>query len=104
MSSSESFGIAVCEAWLFGKPVIANRACGAFQELVRHAETGLLVTTDLELEQAMRLLVQQPDERVRVGSAGFDAAIKSYTWDKTAEAFLSALSTRRHAPALLDTV
>jgi glycosyltransferase involved in cell wall biosynthesis len=95
MSSSESFGIAICEAWLFGKPVIANRACGAFQELVRHAETGLLVATDLELESAMRLLVERPDESARMGSAGFDAAIKSYTWDKTAEALLSALRVRR---------
>jgi glycosyltransferase involved in cell wall biosynthesis len=88
MSRSESFGIVLCEAWLFGKPVIANNACYSFRELVRHGETGLLATTDAEVTEAMRRLAEERDERERMGRAGFEEVVRKYTWDGVTAALL----------------
>jgi glycosyltransferase involved in cell wall biosynthesis len=91
MSQSESFGIVICEAWLFGKPVIANLACYSFRDLVRHGETGLLVTTEGELTEAMRQLAAHPHERSRMGHAGFQEVITKFTWERAADLFFKAI-------------
>lgn len=91
MSRSESFGIVLCEAWQFGKPVIANRACYAFRELVEDGATGMLVGTDDELAVAMRMLATQAQEGARMGAAGFDRVQAEFTWDKVADACFGAL-------------
>ena len=97
MSSSESFGIVICEAWLFKKPVIANRACYSFRELIRDGETGILATTDAELLHAMVQLAHQPDERERLGSNGFHDAITKFTWEQVAEACYRVIVPESHA-------
>jgi glycosyltransferase involved in cell wall biosynthesis len=101
MSHSESFGIVLCEAWLFGKPVIANAACYAFRERVAHGTNGLLVTTDDELVAAMRTLAEDPDERRRLGASGFREVLSTFTWEKVAEAVFQAIvpHTRDASPA-----
>jgi glycosyltransferase involved in cell wall biosynthesis len=91
MSHSESFGIVLCEAWLFGKPVIANAACYAFRERVAHGSNGLLVTTDDELVAAMRTLAEDPDERHRLGASGFREVLSTFTWENVAEAVFKAI-------------
>jgi glycosyltransferase involved in cell wall biosynthesis len=91
MSRSESFGIVLCEAWLFGKPVIANRTCYSFRELVRNGENGLLVSTIDELTLAMKRLLDDGKEVVRMGEAGFADAVGLYTWERVADSCLRAL-------------
>jgi glycosyltransferase involved in cell wall biosynthesis len=91
MSRSESFGIVLCEAWLFGKPVIANRVCYSFRELVRDGETGFLVTTDTELTEAMKSLASDVDARGRMGRAGFQDVVTNFTWERVAESCFDAL-------------
>jgi glycosyltransferase involved in cell wall biosynthesis len=91
MSTSESFGIVLCEAWLFGKPVIANRACYSFRELVRHGENGLLVRTDTELAEAMRELLQDDMARVRMGRAGFEDVQEQFTWPAVTAAVVDVM-------------
>jgi glycosyltransferase involved in cell wall biosynthesis len=86
MSRSESFGIVLCEAWLFGKPVIANRNCYAFRALVRDGETGLLVSSDAELKTAMATLADNAALRHRMGRAGFADVITKYSWEQVANA------------------
>lgn len=85
MSVSESFGIVVCEAWKFRKPVIANRACAAFRELVRDGETGLLVESEEELSAAMAQLAQDPELCARLGEAGFERAVSAFAWQRVAD-------------------
>jgi len=94
MSQSESFGIVLCEAWLFGKPVIANRACYSFRELVDDGETGYLVTTDSELTEAMRNLANRPTERDRMGETGFQNTLHRFTWETVADSCLKVLDGR----------
>ena len=86
MSRSESFGIVLCEAWLFGKPVIANRNCYSFRELVRDGGTGLLASSDGELAAAMEKLAADPALRRRMGRAGFAETISKYSWEQVANA------------------
>ena len=92
MSRSESFGIVLCEAWLFGKPVIANRTCYAFRELVRDGENGLLADTETRLVNSMRRLLGSPALCRRLGRAGFRDAIAKYTWEAVAAACWNALA------------
>jgi glycosyltransferase involved in cell wall biosynthesis len=91
MSRSESFGIVICEAWLFGKAVIANRACYAFRELIRDGETGLLVSTETELIAAMRQLTESAETRDRLGRNGVNEVASKYTWEEVAQACFDVL-------------
>ncbi|MCW2317790.1 glycosyltransferase involved in cell wall biosynthesis [Rhodoblastus acidophilus] len=86
MSRSESFGIVLCEAWLFGKPVIANANCYSFRDLVRDGETGLLVSGVDALAQAMARLADDPQARRRMGRAGFVDVMAHYSWETCADA------------------
>jgi glycosyltransferase involved in cell wall biosynthesis len=91
MSDSESFGIMICEAWKFKKPVIANAACLAFRELLRHGETGLLVAGDNQLKAAMTALAGTPELAARLGEAGFGTAASRFTWRHVADALADML-------------
>jgi glycosyltransferase involved in cell wall biosynthesis len=94
MSKSESFGIVLCEAWLFGKPVIANANCYAFRDLVRDGETGVLVSSAEELVRAMDTLVADPGRRLRMGRAGFKNVVERYSWQSVADALEVVLAPR----------
>jgi glycosyltransferase involved in cell wall biosynthesis len=97
MSQSESFGIVICEAGLFGKPVIANRACYSFRELVEDGKSGMLVATDAELTEAMRQLERDPATRDRMGRAGFQKVLAKFTWEMVADAVFEALTPNTSA-------
>ena len=67
----EGFGLMVVEAWAAGVPVVAFGG-GGLGELVRHHETGLLVTKGdvTGLASATSALLGDPDEARRVARAG----------------------------------
>ncbi len=85
MSSSESFGIVICEAWLFGRPVVANRACYASRDLVCHGKTGLLVGSDWELASAMRAILTEPGLGDAMGRSGQESLLDRFTWDRVSD-------------------
>lgn len=74
-SLQEGFGIVFVEAMAAGLPVVAARA-GAVPEVVRHGRTGLLVPpSDPDaLAAALMSLLENPEERRRLGAAGPRAA------------------------------
>lgn len=90
MSESESFGIVAVEAWMCRKPVIANRHCPAFAELIDHDGDGLLCGTDDELAVAISRLLSDPALRRRLGEQGY-AKARRFTWDEIGEAIGTAL-------------
>lgn len=74
MSRSESFGMVLLEAGLAGKPVLANRSCAAFADIVEDGANGFLVTPQ-ELKDRMAELIADPRLRHRLGKAGRKKAL-----------------------------
>ena len=89
----EGFGMTVIEAGAHGLPVVAARS-GAFPEVVRHGETGLLVPPDdvEALAKALTQLVADRDLRQRLGKAGRARIAASFTVERMADRFVAALS------------
>lgn len=69
MSSSESFGIVLLEAWLAGKPVVANVRCAAFHDMAVDGWNALLVEKD-GLSEALFRLWSDPDLCQRLAGNG----------------------------------
>jgi glycosyltransferase involved in cell wall biosynthesis len=86
MSTSESFGIVLLEAWLAGKPVVVNKNCAAFHDMAVDGVNALMVG-EVELPEAIRELVSQPGLRARL--AGNGATITDqFDWAAVSEKFL----------------
>jgi glycosyltransferase involved in cell wall biosynthesis len=70
-SLNEGMGRVLVEAMAAGRPVVASRV-GGIPDLVRHGETGLLVTPrdELKLADSISLLLSNPDKAGRMGAMG----------------------------------
>jgi phosphatidylinositol alpha-1,6-mannosyltransferase len=81
----EGFGISIAEASACGIPVIAGRS-GGIPEAVRDGETGLLVDAERAeaVSDALRVLLDDPALRARLGAAGRRAVEMYYNWDRVA--------------------
>ena len=103
MSESESFGIVVVEAWMSGRPVVANGRNAASADLIEHGRNGLLCQTVDDVAAALKRLVEAPGEAARLGAAGRGEALAGYTWGSIAKAIndvlLSVCRTDRSRPA-----
>lgn len=86
MSESESFGIVVLEAWMAGKPVIANRATAAFRDLVQDGVNGRLVTSATDLAKAMEALLRDPVMAAEMGHKGRRRAL-AFGWKAIGQEF-----------------
>jgi glycosyltransferase involved in cell wall biosynthesis len=96
MSESESFGIVIVEAWTCGKPVIANRDCPAFAELVDDGHDGFLCGSEEEIAAALARLLADPQLGARLAAAGKSKALERYTWQGMAAAIGEALLEAVH--------
>lgn len=83
MSASESFGIVLLEAWLGGCPVIANRGCGAFADLVQDGVNGFLADGPAEVADRAATLIADPALAARMAKAG-RAVASGLTWARQA--------------------
>lgn len=81
----EGFGIVFLEAAAAGRPVIAGNT-GGVPEAVADGETGLLVSgTDVEeLAATICRLAKDRALRDRLGRAGRERVLRSFTWTSTA--------------------
>lgn len=86
MSSSESFGIVLLEAWLAGKPVIANKNCAAFHDIATNDENALLVT-DENLAWAIGSVVKNSELRESLATNG-RRVVGQFDWDKVCDDFV----------------
>ncbi|BAY47923.1 group 1 glycosyl transferase [Scytonema sp. HK-05] len=79
-SRSEGFPLAIVEAMLAARPVVASRV-GSVAEAVTDGETGLLVNKDdVEgLTAALRRLRDDPALRIRLGQRGREVAQRHFT-------------------------
>lgn len=85
-SPAESFGIVFLEAWVFAVPVIGARA-GAVPDVIDEGVTGMLVTpgSGPELAGAVNQLINDPELRRSMGSAGRERVMSDNTWVAVAE-------------------
>ena len=88
ISSSESFGLVIAEAWLHSLPVIGSRT-GGVTYIIDNEVNGLLIPTGNthELTQAVIKLFREPEQRERLGNAG---CMKSHS-EYTSEIYLSLI-------------
>lgn len=89
MSHSESFGIVLLEAWLAGRPVIANTHCAAFHDMAVHEHNALLVD-ESGLAEAVCYLADHPDVANTLGKNGL-ALTEQYDWASICQQFLDLL-------------
>ena len=75
----EGFGMVFLEANAAGKPVIGGRS-GGVSEAIVHGTTGLLVSSDEELREALRILLSDAGLRARFGTAGLARAQQDFAW------------------------
>ncbi|MBW4469912.1 MAG: glycosyltransferase family 4 protein [Stenomitos rutilans HA7619-LM2] len=87
-SRSEGFPLAIVEAMLAARPVIATRV-GSIAEAVIHGETGLLIEkSDVDgLAAALRSLKDDPALRDRLGQRGRDVAMAEFTASQMAKRY-----------------
>lgn len=85
-SHYESFGMVAIEGMGCGTPVVASRV-GGLQFTVRHKETGWLFPArdDVALAEACDRLLDNEDERLRMGRTALRHARRSFAWSKVAE-------------------
>lgn len=92
MSSSESFGIVLLEAWMAGKPVIVNGSCAAFHDLASAHQNALIVDGTLSLHDAIASLLDAPDLCDRLAANG-KKTLKDYDWSSVGEQFVNECNT-----------
>lgn len=80
-SRQESFGVTAVEGSACARPIIASRV-GGLPEVVIDQETGIMVEKENinELMQAMKYLLDHPEERLRMGQAGREFVLQNYAW------------------------
>lgn len=83
----EPFGLVPLEAMACATPVVAV-AEGGFCETVSDGVTGLLSAPDPRaLGAALQRVLDDPELARRLGSAGREAAVREWTWERTAAGF-----------------
>jgi glycosyltransferase involved in cell wall biosynthesis len=87
-SRSEGFPLAIVEAMLAARPVVATRV-GSVPEAVTDGKTGLLVEKDdVEgLAAALRRLRDDPHLRQQMGNQGREIAVAQFTADRMAQRY-----------------
>jgi len=81
-SRSDSFGIVYLEAWSYGVPVIGADA-GGVPDVITDGQDGLIVPFGdvATLASSIARLLDTPELRDRLGSAGRRKALGRWTWD-----------------------
>jgi glycosyltransferase involved in cell wall biosynthesis len=91
---SESFGIAVLEALVYGLPVVTTREW-ALPEAIIDGETGFCVPLDSVSDLAERIifLLEHPEIGSRLAMAGKSLVISRYQWSVVVEKMIAHMST-----------
>lgn len=89
--ANEAFGLVNVEAMASGTPIIATRA-GGMKEVIEHGVTGLLIDSkrmEIELVEGLFTFLGDADLRQSMGQAGINRVHTQFTWQLTADRWLS---------------
>ncbi|MET7336169.1 glycosyltransferase family 4 protein [Nonomuraea sp. NPDC005650] len=94
----EGFSLPAVEHMACGTPLVASRT-GALPEVVGDAAIQVAPGDPEELATVLRRLHDSPEERERVGQAGYDRVMERYTWHvvakRTVEAYFEAIENHK---------
>jgi glycosyltransferase involved in cell wall biosynthesis len=79
-SSFEAFSRTIMEAWLAETPVIGYGGSEVVTWHIARSEAGLIYSSDAEFDEALALLVHQPEVAARLGRAGRAYVLEHYQW------------------------
>jgi phosphatidylinositol alpha-1,6-mannosyltransferase len=80
-NSIEGFGIAYIEAAQYGIPSIASNV-GGTPEAVLHNKTGLIINNFNELDESIKNLVENKQNRIELGQNAKNRAENELIWEK----------------------
>lgn len=92
-SLQESWGAVVNEAMACGLPIVATRVTGAAGDIVVDGENGFVIAEGNveELYQALKILVEDPEKRVRMGAIS-RKIIAGWTYERDVQNFVAGVS------------
>jgi sucrose-phosphate synthase len=94
----EPFGLAPLEAMAAGLPAVVTKFGGASESMREgDEEYGILVdpTDPEEVGAGLHTLTSNPERWERFAGAGYGRVLARYTWERTAEGYLEAISGRK---------
>jgi glycosyltransferase involved in cell wall biosynthesis len=79
----EGFGLSLVEAEMYSLPIIASNV-GSIPEIVEDQVSGILVPSKnaQELAKAIKILVENPELRTKMGQAGREIYLKNFQFDE----------------------
>ena len=88
-SRREPFGIAIIEAGLMGRAVVATNV-GGIPEIISHSKTGLLVEKEdgAALARELAYLLERPEEREQLGRELRRVVMKEFSWERAYASYL----------------
>ena len=90
--SIEGFGISYLEASFFGIPSIASNV-GGTPEAVQHDKTGLIISDQEELYDALEKLLSNKEKLNQLGKNAKKRAIEEFTWEIVSSKYLSLIES-----------
>ena len=99
-SPFESLSLALLEAWTAGRPAIVNGWCKVLRGQVTRANGGLYYDNAAEFSQALRYLIDHPEQGSRLGAQGRARAQAEYAWPRVMEKLEGFLRERLEAAVL----
>jgi hypothetical protein len=95
-SQSESFGLAILEAWAGGCPALVGDRCGSVAEVAQTLGAPVCASRPEAIAQAVAAFLDRPEEaRARSWREGVARLRGEYSWEAVAERFESFAQTMK---------
>lgn len=95
-SYSENFGNVVLEAMAVGCPVVVTPEVGAAEILQKYGAGIVLDGEPFTLGNGLRALMENPEERAKLGQQGRSAVKEHFSWNAVAQQMVSVYSDVLH--------